>query len=177
MTELKQLIANHPDCLNSRALLRSFLLDTFPNDKRTVNILTSIYESGIVSHIQDKKAITNDDLRNFTTQLEREYGVTPKYGWEYILIWAEALSNLPQTVSKEFTSSERPQTLTEYFKAQGFEVIDKRPVGGCLWVVGEKSKLETYVEQAKDLFSINEGGYSKGRATRNRYGWYTSSKK
>ena len=46
-----------------------------------------------------------------------------------------------------------------------------------MWVVGEKAELESYVTKAKELFSLTDGGYAKGRATGGRHGWYTASKK
>ena len=68
------------------------------------------------------------------------------------------------------------KNLAEFFKKNGFEVIDKRPAGGCLWVIGEKAKLEPYVETARTLFKIGDNGFSAGKSTSNRSGWYTNSK-
>ena len=67
------------------------------------------------------------------------------------------------------------RTLSESFSNNGFEVIGKRPSGGCLWVVGSKAKLETYLTTAKSLFHMGDNGFSSGRATSNRTGWYTNS--
>lgn len=175
MIKVKQLIVDHPDCLNNRNLLRSFLLDTFPDDKRTVNILTSIYECGIVDKLKDKKTVTNDDLNKFTNQLEREYGITPKIGWEYIMIWIEALSISHLNVKAPEEKSQINTNLVDFFETAGFEVIDKRPLGGCLWVVGEKRSIDPYVKIAKNIFNVLDGGYTKGRATGGRNGWYTTS--
>ncbi len=70
------------------------------------------------------------------------------------------------------------ETLKNFFVEKGFEVIDKRASGGCLWVVGEKDKLMPHIEEAGKLFGAY-GNYSAkgGKATKNRGGWFTMCKK
>lgn len=184
MVDLKLLFDSHPNCLSSRATLRSYLLDMFPNDKKSANILASIYECGISQKIQLMKYLTEHDVQIFVNQLDREYGLAPKYAVEYIYIWADALgvkcaTTTGETVTEHnlFVSSVSQSNLVTYFQVNGFEVIDKRKAGGCLWIVGEKTKLAPFVERAKELFSITDGRYAKGRATGGRQGWYTSSNK
>ena len=179
MIDLKLLIDTYPNCLNSRAALRSHLLDMFPNDKRSANILASIYECGISGKLQCMKTLAEHDVQAFVNQLEREYGISSKYATEYIYLWADVYGVKRSTANGHsfIVCNDGTSNLTSYFQSHGFEVIDKRKVGGCLWVVGEKTKLTPYVDKAKDLFSITDGGYAKGRATGGRNGWYTSSKK
>lgn len=184
MIDLKKILKTYPNCLSSRATFRSHLLDMFPNEKKSANILASIYECGISQKIQHMKVLTEYDIQMFVNQLDREYGIAPKYAAEYIYVWADALGIERASTTGEmsikhnlFVSGDGHSNLVAYFEANGFEVIDKRKAGGCLWVVGEKTKLAPCVEQAKELFSIIDGGYAKGRATGGRHGWFTSSKK
>lgn len=184
MVNLKLLLDSHPNCLASRAALRSHLLDMFPGEKRSANILASIYECGISQKMQCMKVLTEHDVQMFVNQLEREYGISPKYAVEYIYAWSDALGVKYTSTLNEFSTSRRtsvtggaPSDLVTYFENHGFEVVDKRKAGGCLWIIGEKARLDPYVAQAKELFSITDGGYAKGRATGGRHGWYTSSKK
>lgn len=70
------------------------------------------------------------------------------------------------------------KSLKDFFAEKGLEVIDKRSAGGCLWLVGEKEALEPYIKEAGKLF----GAYGKyaakgGKVTKNRGGWYTTSRK
>lgn len=183
MVDLKLLLDSHPNCLSSRAVLRSHLLDMFPTEKRSANILSSIFECGISQKIQYMKILTEQDVQVFVNQLDREYGIAPKYAAEYIYIWADAYG-VKRAITGEnttkrglFARSNGSNSLATYFIDNGFEVVDKRKAGGCLWVVGERAKLEPYVERAKELFSVTDGGYAKGRATGGRHGWYTASKK
>lgn len=67
------------------------------------------------------------------------------------------------------------RTLYDFFNNNGFEVIDKRSSGGCLWVVGTKTEIEPYLKEAKNLFNIGDNGFSYGRSTSGRMGWYTNS--
>lgn len=184
MVNLKLLLDSHPNCLASRAALRSHLLNMFPGEKRPANILASIYECGISQKMQCMKVLTEHDVQMFVNQLEREYGISPKYAVEYIYAWSDALGVEYTSAPKESFASRRssvtggaPSDLVTYFENHGFEVVDKRKAGGCLWIIGEKAKLDPYVAHAKELFSIIDGGYAKGRATGGRHGWYTSSKK
>lgn len=184
MVDLKLLLDSHPNCLTSRATLRSHLLDMFPGEKRSANIVACIYECGISQKIQGMKYIAEHDVQTFVNQLDREYGIAPKYATEYIYVWADAYDVKRTLTSDEISTKHNPfvngdaqRNLAAYFEANSFEVIDKRKAGGCLWVVGEKSKLAPYVNKAKELFAITDGGYAKGRATGGRHGWYTSSKK
>lgn len=184
MVDLKLLLNSHPNCLASRATLRSHLLDMFPSEKMSANILASIYECGISQKIQCMKILSEHDVQTFANQLEREYGIAPKYAVEYIYVWADALgvryataTGEPAIKSNLLVYDNDASNLVAYFEDNGFEVVDKRKAGGCLWIIGEKTKLDPYVKKAKELFSITDGGYAKGRATRGRHGWYTSSKK
>lgn len=179
MIDFKLLIETYPDCLSNRTIFRSYLLDMFPNEKKSINILTSIYECGISQKMQKMKCLTEHDVLIFVNQLERDYGIAPKYATEYIYMWAEVygLKDFKLNDNVNAIHTNNLTSLAAFFEANGFEVVDKRKSGGCLWVVGEQSKLEPYVEKVRELFSVSGGGYAKGRATRGRPGWFTSSKK
>ena len=67
-------------------------------------------------------------------------------------------------------------SLKVFFESKGLEVIDKRPKGGGLWVVGEREVLTPYLEEANELYGV-KGYFAKGKATKQRMGWYTRSDK
>ena len=181
MVDLKLLLNSYPGCLSNRSTLRAHLLDMFPNEKKAANILASIYECGIYQKMQCMKDLTDHDVQAFINQLDREYGIAPKYAAEYICVWADALdikyASKPSETSINRILVNSTGNLVAYFETRGFDVVDKRNAGGCLWVIGEKAKLDPHVAMAKELFSITDGGYAKGRATGGRHGWYTSSRK
>ena len=185
MINLKSIIDSYPNCLTNRATLRSYLLDIYPGEKKVANILASIYECGIAQKIQNMKFLSEQDIYKFANQLEAEYGISPKYSIDFLLIWANAYdvtysSYNPKPVveaSKKATKKQSADNLTTFFESKGFEVIDKRNLGGCLWVVGEKTKLDPYIKKAKSIFSLTDGRYARDKTKDGRYRWYTRSEK
>lgn len=67
-----------------------------------------------------------------------------------------------------------PKTVKTYFESKNLEVIDMRPKGGCLWVIGDQQKLKPYLDEVASLFQV-EGRFAEGKATRYRVGWYTKT--
>ena len=74
--------------------------------------------------------------------------------------------------------SSKGKTLISFFEEKGLEVVDKRPMGGALWVVGEKDDIKQYVKEAYTIFGA-WGNYSQkgGKATKHKPGWFTNCKK
>lgn len=66
--------------------------------------------------------------------------------------------------------------LASFFKEFDLEVIDKRPKGGCLWVVGDEQTLKEYILLAEQKFGV-VGDYAMSKAIGGRTGWYTKSNK
>lgn len=90
MIDLKSILKTYPDCLSSRASFRAILLDMYPNERRTINIMLSMYESGIVRKIQSKNALLSADVESILSFIENEYGISVKYATEAVYIWAAA---------------------------------------------------------------------------------------
>ena len=86
-----------------------------------------------------------------------------------------------KTYSQRTSSSSRFKdgcTLKEFFENNGFEVIDKRYNNGCLWVGGDRKKLDPYIEMARMKFgSTCTGDFASGRATNYRTAWWTKCSK
>lgn len=72
------------------------------------------------------------------------------------------------------TSPPRP-SIVEFLKSTGAEVVDMRPNGGALWIVGgkEMSPLVSQLQTSGWQFRYMPGG---GRATGNRDAWFTKQK-
>ena len=87
-------------------------------------------------------------------------------------------SSTGTTTSVKSTSGNTGVTggLKEYFQSKGLEVIDKRSNNGCLWVVGDETKLKPYIEEVKKLYGAY-GNFGAGRATKQRRGWFTKCAK
>lgn len=67
--------------------------------------------------------------------------------------------------------------LTDFLRTKGLEVIDKRPKGGALWVVGDKS-IDPILKETRQkfgaLWTFSQKG---GTATKHRSGWFTKCAK
>lgn len=105
MNKLKQLLSDHPECLSSRNVFRSFLTDIVLDDKRTVNILSCIYESGILHKIHESRRLTDNDIQNYINLLYREYGIEPRFACECILTLLDAYDIPTHSFKKTFESN------------------------------------------------------------------------
>ena len=90
MIDLKLILQKYPNCLSSRASFKSILMDTYPTEKRMVNILTILYECGVVNKIKTKTSIDSNEMQRLIAQIESEYGISRQYSQEAVLIWAQA---------------------------------------------------------------------------------------
>ena len=90
MIDLKTVLREHPGCLSSRASFRSILMDIYPDEKRMVNILTSMLECGAVQKIKNRSILNDSEFQAILGQLENEYGTAAIYASDGIKIWADA---------------------------------------------------------------------------------------
>lgn len=79
-------------------------------------------------------------------------------------------------VAKNPPTIEKKLSLKEYFESKGFFTIDCRGWNGCLWVLGEKKKLEPYVTEAVKLYGAT-GAYGSGKQSNYKPAWWTKSNK
>lgn len=76
----------------------------------------------------------------------------------------------------KLVSSSNSKSVKDYFESNGFEVVDGRSNGGCLWIIGDRKRLEPYVDEAQKLFGVT-GGYGAGKMSSFRHAWWTKTKK
>ena len=72
--------------------------------------------------------------------------------------------------SKKSDSREEEIDIKEYWELSGFEVIDARRKKGKLWVIGERSELEPFVEKVAQKYGVS-GKFMKDRDTGFRMAW------
>lgn len=90
MIDLKSILQKYPNCLKSRASFKSILMDTYPCEKRMVNILTILFECGVANKIKTKISVDPNEMQGLIAQIENEYGIAGHYSQDAILIWADA---------------------------------------------------------------------------------------
>lgn len=133
MIDLKSILKQYPNCLSSRAAFKSVLMDTYPDEKRTVNILTIMFECGIVQKIKCKSAISENELQSLLLQLEADYGIVPQYSSDGIQIWASTFDVPVTTTTIQPNIPSKPEPIVHA------PIVDT-VVEGC------KSDYETKVE-------------------------------
>ena len=75
-------------------------MDKYPTEKRMINIVTILFECGIVNRIKAKSSINADEMQKFLTQIENEYGISAQYSQEAIMIWATAFDITVSVIKK-----------------------------------------------------------------------------
>lgn len=90
-----------------------------------------------------------------------------------------SISTTPVAVkpaSKKPPPTDKKLSLKEYFESNGFFTVDCRGWNGCLWVLGEKKKLEPYVSEVLKLYGAT-GAYGSGKQSNYKPAWWTKSNK
>ena len=87
---LRIILERYPLCLESRAKLSAILRDLYPSERREINIVLDIYESGIADKIKHLKSIDGLQVQAFCQQLENDYALSQDYALLGLSFWLEA---------------------------------------------------------------------------------------
>ena len=87
---LRIILNQYPQCLESRAKLSAILRDLYPSERREINIVLDIYECGIADKIKHLKNIDALQVQAFCRQLEVEYALPAQYALRGLALWLEA---------------------------------------------------------------------------------------
>lgn len=90
MIDLKNVIEKYPQSLSSGKVLKSILLDLYPNEKLYGNLLVQILDDGIVEEIKAKDRIDVIEFINLCNKVENKHGIAKKYIEGCLTIWANA---------------------------------------------------------------------------------------
>ena len=184
--KLVEIVKNYPRCLSNQVMLRGLLMDILNDNRLEINLIMNAYALRIVERLQKSNNYTFT-LSGIKKQLLQEYGLTEENGTWAIVSWcymlglgdaAKMTEELCKPAWEEDSVSSKSSlrnSLFDFLTGKGLEVIDKRPSGGCLWVVGTEEKIGGIIRVAELLFSITGVYCSGGRATGYRPGWYTIS--
>lgn len=132
MIDLKSLLKGHPHCLDDRVSFRAYLTDMFPEEKLMINVLVTIYDSGLYRRISSSSKIDELTIQNFISQLESSYGMKQELARKGLQLWAEVYGvtiGFEEKHSPKAFDLEAPETqslLNRYFS----ENSHKYSVGG-----------------------------------------------
>ena len=75
---LRIILDQYPQCLESRAKLSAILRDLYPSERRQINIVLDIYECGIADKIKQLREQNNLLQRQLSAALEIDNGLYSK---------------------------------------------------------------------------------------------------
>ena len=87
---LRIVINQYPQCLESRAKLSAILRDLYPTERREINLILNVYECGIADKISHLHSIDAMQAQIFCRQLEVEYSLSTKAALWGLSLWLEA---------------------------------------------------------------------------------------
>lgn len=101
MINLKEVITKYPECLESASKLRSYLVDLYPQEKRNINIITTIFECGIAEEIKNAQGEIDDiTIHSYCNRLENDYAYSVAFSRECVLLWSDAYKKVVNNDSK-----------------------------------------------------------------------------
>ena len=107
--DLAIVIGYSKDSLQSREKMRAIMRDLYPNSTLEMNVLLSVYESGIPQIIRNNKSISNAQYTSYIQKIIDAYGIHEKYVIEGLNAWIDycigsgAVQNLQLTYTPSKT--------------------------------------------------------------------------
>lgn len=89
MIDLKLILQKRPEAVKNQIQFKNILRDIYPEMKREVNLLVDVLEAGIALQIHQLDYMTEKDIRNYLSVLEKLYGIDLTYGVQALYNWAE----------------------------------------------------------------------------------------
>jgi len=117
--------------------------------------------------------ISNNFIESFIEEAERNSLLQREIVRSFVNVMDICQQHPPCNPATEL-SIQVHMNLVEYFRSRGLEVIDKRPSGGALWIVGGL-ELMNLLRQLADQGTTFRFAAKGGQATRERPAWWTRS--
>ena len=129
MINLKEVITKYPECLESASKLHSYLVDLYPEEKRSITIITTIFDCGIAEEIKNNKDnIDVMTLTSYCNKLENEYAYSPKYSKECLNLWCDCFIE-KKIEDKEIINNTIPSENNKRKASEGLEIKNNVLVG------------------------------------------------
>ena len=98
MIDLNILLERYPHCFTTKNQLAALLRDFYPKEKKDINLILTVYDSGIASRLSGIRNIDSQMMMIFVKQLADEYCLQEQYAVYGIEMWAKAYNlSLPET--------------------------------------------------------------------------------
>lgn len=87
--DLSKVIGYSRDSLQSRALMRSIMLDLYPGKTREMNVLLDVYESGVPRKIKNDGIITDAKYAQYIQKIVDDYGMQEQWAVVGLNAWID----------------------------------------------------------------------------------------
>ena len=87
--DLSKVIGYSRDSLQSRALMRSIMLDLYPGKTREMNVLLDVYESGVPRKIKNDGNITDAKYAQYVQKIVDDYGMQEQWAVVGLNAWID----------------------------------------------------------------------------------------
>lgn len=87
--DLSKVIAYSKECLQSRAQMRSIMMDLYPGKTRDMNLLLAVYESGVPRKIRNEGKINDELYASYVKKIADDYGLKEKYIEDALDAWID----------------------------------------------------------------------------------------
>lgn len=165
---LMDLFKNHSTPPAQEETFSEALTKKFPEDKRLVHIMSLLYDHGIVAQIKDKFLINNEDVLEYVSLLEDDYGISPTHARNALFKWAKSaginvtLARKPQPTAmpkdqNETTTKESPNCADVSIDEKTF--ADNIPL-----IYGDLNDYEVRLRD-KGWFITKYNGFDKSNMT------------
>lgn len=118
--DLRRVFQVSEDCLKSRVKLKGILRDLYPENKRDINVLLSVFESGIPTIIARQKSVNEMQYHNYVNRIVDEFGLQERFVQEGLDAWIIAF------LGDEYLRKIRKQSFEEHKNPNIKPFIEKR---------------------------------------------------
>ena len=87
--DLSKVIGYSRDSLQSRALMRSIMLDLYPGRTKEMNVLLDVYESGVPRKIKNDGNITDEKYAQYIQKIVDDYGMQEQWAVVGLNAWID----------------------------------------------------------------------------------------
>ena len=106
--DLSKVIGYSRDSLQSRALMRSIMLDLYPDKTREMNVLLDVYESGVPRKIKNDGNITDAKYAQYVQKIVDDYGMQEQWAVVGLNAWIDVCLGKGTATSIKYRVSVTP---------------------------------------------------------------------
>ena len=148
--DLEKVLKSSPDAMKSRTNLKSVLKDLYPEEKRDINILLDVFESGAPSKIAEKKYIDDHEYNQFIVKIADDYGMQEICAKEALDEWIDVFLGAGTSKTLKVYDSTIPvTTVNPVNNTTGKKKINKKTIIAILLVLWAIS----YILQACNMIN------------------------